>query len=244
MFEQQTATATKTRGLPGTAQLTGFANQLANEMIRKIGADEDNYREKFVASQTDNGVMDRLVKELVDINALNSAFLQETDVDILEKMLKSQQSKRSRLKSLPMTFDNYRGLASGAIAELVLRDILGKPKATVNGRRPAGVLDYTDEEIERYKTDQEALRRELRNVQSKKSIAKSKTDFSEDNERWQKLLDAEALLKSLRLPIHRVVDKTGEQLKAELDGRDINDLKAAEARDLLKKLLEQAGGEA
>jgi hypothetical protein len=39
-----------------------------------------------------------------------------------------------------------------------------------------------------------------------------------------------------------VVDKTGEQLKAELGDKDIDSLKAADAKALLKKLLEAAGG--
>ena len=41
-----------------------------------------------------------------------------------------------------------------------------------------------------------------------------------------------------------IVDKTGEQLKAELGDKDIDSLKAADAKALLKKLLEAASGEA
>lgn len=110
----------------------------------------------------------------------------------------------------------------------------------------SGSVEYTAEELEVFKNDQEALKREIRNVQSKKSIMKSKADFSEEDERWIQLLGAEDMLKGMRVGGGTVktvvVDKTGEQLKAELGDKDIDSLKAADAKALLKKLLEAASG--
>ena len=160
-------------------------------------------------------------------------------------MLKSQQSKRSRSKNKVMTLDNYRNLMSGAVSELLIRQAMGKAKSSMGYRRASGSVEYTAEELEIFKNDQEALKREIRNVQSKKSIMKSKADFTEEDERWGQLLAAEETLKGMRVGggiKTVVVDKTGEQLKAELGDKDIDSLKAADAKALLKKLLEAAGG--
>lgn len=162
-------------------------------------------------------------------------------------MLKSQQSKRSRSKNKVMTIDNYRNLMAGAVSELLIRQAMGKAKSSMGYRRASGSVEYTAEELEVFKNDQEALKREIRNVQSKKSIMKSKEGFSEEDERWQLLLAAEETLKSIRVTTGTrtvIVDKTGEQLKAELGDKDIDSLKAADAKALLKKLLEAASGEA
>ncbi len=244
----ETAT-TNNRSLAGTAQLTSIANSIVAEVMKKADADAENYREKIVDSQTDNNVMDDLVRELYDIKSVDDAFLKELDEATLNAMLKSQQSKRSRNKSKTMTLENYRSLMAGAVAELLLRQAMGKPKSSLGYRRASGSIEYTAEELENFKNDQEALRREIRNVQSKKSIMKNKADFNEEDERWVQLLTAEVQLKSMRIGGRGtktvIVDKTGDVLKAELGDTDINSLKAADAKELLKKLLAQAsGGEA
>ncbi|HZK25110.1 MAG TPA: hypothetical protein VFC74_06950 [Oscillospiraceae bacterium] len=250
MFEESTSenTPVGTKSLEGTAQLTSIANTIAQELIKTISSDVETHGEMFEKSKEDHNAMDDLVKALYDLSVVETEFLKELGEDVLNGMLKSQQSKRSRSKGKTMTIENYRNMMSGAIAELLLRDVLGKPKAATGYRRASGSLEYSDEEIEMYRNDQDLLRRELRNVQSKKSIEKRKEDFSEESERWKQLIVAEDILKSMRVGGTSsrtvIVDKTGEQLKAELGDRDVNDLKAAEAKALLKKLLEAAGGEA
>jgi hypothetical protein len=92
-------------------------------------------------------------------------------------MLKSQQSKRSRAKSKAMTLDNYTTLLTAAIAEDIIREIYNKPKSAGGFHRAAGTVDYTIDQLQALHDDQEALRKEIRNVQSKKSIMKSKNPF-------------------------------------------------------------------
>ena len=243
-------TTTGSRILAGTAQLTSIANNIVAEVLKKASADAETYKERIVASQSDHDAMDALIQELYDLKSVDVTFLKELDEDTQNAMLKSQQSKRSRTKGKTMTMDNYRNLMAGGVAELLIRQATGKAKTASGTRRRSGKIVYTAEELEELKKDQDEVRRELRNVQSKKSIAKRKADFSEDSERWQQLLEAEAQLKSIRISGVRgtktvVVDKTGEILKAELGDTDVNSLKAADAKALLKKLLEQAsGGEA
>lgn len=239
--EKRTAGA---RGLKGTAQLVGISNAIAQENINKITAAPETYEEIFENSKIDHNYMDILINELTDLSAVVVPILDELEEDNLEKMLRSQQSKRSRTKSMPMTLDNYRAMMSAGVAELLLRRALGRPKMSSSLRRTPGCLTYTDEELAMYADDQELLRRELRNVQSKKSITKSKEDFSEESKRWVDLLEAERQLKSIRTALPRRVgsnrvDKTKEQLKEMLGDKAVTDLKAAEARDLISKLLEE-----
>lgn len=247
MFAANTneSTTTGARSLAGTAQLTSIANTISQELINKISTDTETYGEQFENSKTDHNAMDSLINNMMDLSTVETEFLKELDEETLNSMLKSQQSKRSRSKNKVMTIDNYRNLMSGAVSELLIRQAMGKAKSSMGYRRAPGSVEYTAEELEMFKNDQEALKREIRNVQSKKSIMKSKTDFSEEDERWGQLLAAEETLKGMRVGggvKTVVVDKTGEQLKAELGDKDIDSLKAADAKALLKKLLEAASG--
>ncbi len=246
MFAENTneTATTNNRSLAGTAQLTSLANSIVAEVMKKADADAENYQEKIVASQTDNNAMDELIRELYDLSSTDVEFLKALDEEVQNSMLKSQQSKRSRNKNKTMTLENYRSLMSGAVAELLLRQAMGKPKSSLGYRRASGSLEYTDEELENFKNDQEALRREIRNVQSKKSIMKNKADFNEENERWIKLLEVEDQLKSLRVGGTRVktvvVDTTKEKLLEELGDKEVDSLKSADMKELLKKLLSGA----
>lgn len=238
-------TTTGARSLAGTAQLTSIANTISQDLINKISAETETYGEQFENSKTDHNAMDALINSMTDLSTVEAEFLKELDEETLNSMLKSQQSKRSRSKNKVMTLDNYRNLMDGAISELLIRQVLGKAKTSMGYRRASGSVEYTAEELEVFKNDQEALKREIRNVQSKKSIMKSKADFTEEDERWTQLIAAEETLKGMRIGggvKTVVVDKTGEQLKAELGDKDIDSLKAADAKALLKKLLEAAGG--
>lgn len=236
-------TTTNNRSLAGTAQLTSLANGIAAEVLKKVDADAETYKERIVDSQTDNNVMDDLIRELYDLESVDVNFLKELDEKTLNAMLKSQQSKRSRTKGKTMTMDNYRNLMAGSAAELLLRQVMGKPKSSLGYRRASGSIEYTAEELEAFKNDQDALKREIRNVQSKKSIMKSKADFDETAERWVQLLAAEESLKSLRVGGTRVktvvVDTTKEKLLEELGDKEVDSLKSADMKELLKKLLEE-----
>ena len=137
-----------------------------------------------------------------------------------------------------MTMDNYRTMMVGALSENLIRIAANKPKSAVGNRHASGKVDYTAEELEALAADQDKLKKEIRNVQSKKSIMKSKEGFSEEDERWQALLVAEEQLKGLRVDSVKVVtvDTTKTALAEMLGDVDVNSMKAADA----KKLIEQA----
>ena len=243
--ESNNTVTTNGRGLAGTAQLTEIASRLTNDVIAQLNENIDEHMELFKASQREHSAMDTLIEEMVDFNTVDYDFIYQLDDKTVDGMLKSQQSKRSRCKSKAMTMDNYKSMMTAAIAEKIIRLATGKTKNAVGVRRGTGTVTFSDEELEALRVDQEQLKKELRNVQSKKSIMKSKADFSEDDERWQALLVAEEQLKSIRVSTRGTkvveVDTTKEKLEEAFEGIDlenIGSMKAADSKALLAKLAE------
>lgn len=239
---------TNARSLPGTAELTSIASAAAHNMVKAMEDDIENYRPRIQKSAVDSKELDAIIDEFrpyCDIEDDN--ILRHLDDDAVESMLKSQQSKRSRAKSKAMTLDNYITLLTAAIAEDIIRGLYNKPKTAGGFQRTAGTVDFTGAQLEMLAADQEALRREIRNIQSKKSIMKSKADFSESDERWLSLLKAEQQLKDLRVGGHTAhvveVDKTKDALSELLAGKDISKMKAAEAHELLERIAAMTAGD-
>lgn len=231
-------TTISNRGLTGTAQLTSVASNIAAEIIRIMNDDIEEYADSIKSSQTDNNAMDTLIDKVYALGTVDVDFLKELDEQTIDGMLKSQQSKRSRCKSKTMTMDNYRALMTGAIAENLIRLATGKEKHA-GARRMAGSLEYTIEQLQELSEDQEKLRKEIRNVQSKKSIMKSKADFDENDERYQQLLKVEQQLKDMRVGTsteYVEVDTTKNSLTELLADKDLHNMKAADAKELLEQI--------
>jgi len=227
--------AANARSLAGTAQLTNLSTNIANSVIKTVESDFDTYKELVTKSKVDHNAMDQLICTAYDLSAVDITFLTELDETTVENMLKSQQSKRSRSKGKVMTMDNYRAMMTGAIAENLIRLSTGKSKGSSGLNRANGSLEYTVDQLAELTGDQEKLRKEIRNVQSKKSIMKSKEDFNEDDLRWQALLVAEEQLKGLRTETKTVVvDDTKNALTALFDGLDPSTLTDDELRVLLQ----------
>lgn len=228
------------RNLAGTAQLTSVANELVAKCISELNDNLDTYRDEFAASQKDHSAMDALLAKLIDFDTIDVEFIKELDETVVDGMLKSQQSKRSRAKGKVMTMDNYKSMMSGAIAENLIRKATGKVKSAGGARRMSGSVDFTAEQLEALQADQEQLKKELRNVQSKKSIMKSKADFSEEDERWQALLVAEEQLKSIRVTTGGTkvvkVDETKEKLAEMLSEVDTDRMRASDVKDMLAQV--------
>lgn len=243
LFHNETKETTNARALSGTAELTRISNNAAVNIIRSMEEQIDVYRERIAKSANDSKEMDTLLDEFrpwCDIEEDHP--LRHLDDATVEGMLKSQQSKRSRTKSKTMTLDNYCTLMTATIAESLLREMYNKPKSSAFGSRRSSTVDYTPAELEAFAADQESLRREIRNVQSKKSIMKSKADFDESSEQWMALLKAEQMLKDLRVNASVVeVDHTKDKLKELLAGKDIEHLKATDSKELLSIIADMIG---
>ena len=238
-------TTTNARNLAGTAQLTTVANELVAECIKKLNDNLDEYREDFEASKHDHNAMDALLAKLIDYDTVDVEFIKELEEATVDGMLKSQQSKRSRAKSKAMTLDNYKSMMAGAIAENLIRKATGKVKSAGGARRMSGSVDFTAEQLEELKEDQDRLKKEIRNVQSKKSIMKSKADFSEEDPRWQALLVAEEQLKAIRVSTGRTqvvkVDETKDALTEKLADVDLEHMNAKDSKALLAQIKDMLG---
>ena len=142
-------TTSITRGLPGTAELTALSNQYARHIIETMDADAEAYTERIQDSTVDAATLDRLIIELIPEDYEEQAkFLVDLSESNIDSLLKSQQSKRSRCKSKPMTLDNYQTLMSAAIAEFLIRKITNREKSAGFGINRAGVVGYTIEQLE------------------------------------------------------------------------------------------------
>jgi Mg2+ and Co2+ transporter CorA len=225
--------------LSSTANLTRISTDIAREILKRAEADAEKYQTKIVESQKSHDVMDQLIKDTYDLTSVDIEFLKAESEEVLDRMIKSQQSKRSRAKSKEMTLDNYITMLTGAVAENLLRIAANKPKSAGGGGARRRTVTYSEEELEALANDPEALRRALRNVQSKKSIYKSKADFDPESERWQELLKAEEQLKAIRdgqtIEAEKAIEKTS-QLEEMLASVDPKDLKAADAKDMLESI--------
>lgn len=233
--------ATNVRTLSGTQELTRISGNIAVNIIRSMEEQIDVYRERIAKSATDSKEMDKLLDEFrpwTDID--EDSILRNLDDETVEGMLKSQQSKRSRTKSKAMTLDNYTTLMTASIAESLLRELYNKPKSAAFGNRRGGTVDYTPAQLEAFEADQEALRREIRNIQSKKSIMKSKAEFDETSEQWMALLKAEQMLKDLRVGGSHAtiveVDHTKNKLEEMLNEVDLEHLKDGDSKELLNAI--------
>lgn len=238
LFANSTNQKGTSRGnqLDNTANLTRISTDIAVEILKR--AEAEHYQAKIVESQKSHDVMDQLINEIYDLTTVDIEFL-KAESEVLDRMIKSQQSKRSRAKSKEMTLDNYITMLTGAVAENLLRIAAGKPKSAGGGGARRGTVTYSEEELEAFKNDPEALKRAIRNVQSKKSIDKSKADFDPESERWQELLKAEEQLKAIRdgqtIEAEKAIEKTN-QLEEMLATIDPKDLKAADAKDMLESI--------
>ena len=225
--------------LGSTAELTRISTEIAREILKRAEADAEQYQAKIVESQKSHDTMDALINEIYDLKQVDIEFLKAESEEVLDRMIKSQQSKRSRAKSKEMTFENYLTMLTGAVAENLLRIAVNKPKSAGGGGARRGTVSYSEEELEAFKHDPEALKRAIRNVQSKKSIYKSKADFDPESERWQELLATEEQLKAIRdgqtIEAEKAIEKTN-QLEEMLATVDISSLKATDAKEMLDSI--------
>lgn len=254
--------STVRRQLEGSTQLTSLSTEIATKVLDTAMADKTKLA-LIAASQTDMNVLDQLVTENYDLQSVNVEFLTKLDASTIDGLLKSNMSKRSHCKSKEMTMDNYKSMMAGLIAELLLRQATGNEKGkafgTVGSRGTTEL--FSDEALATLAADQEDLRREIRNLQSKKSILKKKLlaskaedkefvgtedEYFNTSDQWKLLCDIEDQLFSIRIDGVRgarstktvIVDTTKNVLTEKLADIDISNLKAADA----KKLLEEIAG--
>lgn len=233
------------KGLEATARLTMIAANVASGILKGIEKNEtDETKAAVQASMQSHDAMDKLINDECDLAGVNVEFLKDLSDDELDRMIKSQQSKRSRSKSKVMTLENYKSMMIGAIAEGLLRIVTGKGKSSVGFSNRTSEVVFSETDLDRLSMDQEELRKAIRNIQSKKSIMKSKANYDESSDRWQQLLVAEEQLKSIRTtsaPIVKIVDEKSSKINELLADVDVEKLKAGDSKDLLATIKQLLG---
>lgn len=218
-----------TRILPGSAELTTQAFAIASDIMQNINDNVDEFGEDFEASKSDSNAMDRIISNSPMYARADVAWLKEHTDETLAGMLKSNQSKRSRLKTKVMTVNNYKSLLTAAISEMLVRKATNTPKSVRSAS--SGTCDFSPEAIEKLAADQDDLRREIRNQQSKISIAKKRAgDDFETDERFIALKAGLEQLMSVRVAAERANSSWRKELK-----RVQNDIIIAMTADGLKK---------
>lgn len=243
LFTNGATTNSNSRTLNGTSELNSLAATYVNEFMNALNDIDDDRMEAVEASKTDNSEMDKLVQELTNVADVDTTSLVDAvgtdDEHIPNKLLASVQSKRSRLKGKDMTIDNYKSLVQAAISEYILREAFDMKKNAARGGA-GSVVSYSEEELQALAADQEALKKAIRNIQSRKCIMKGKVGFDENSEQWLALLEVEEQLKAQRIStrVVRQADTTKKDVQAALEGVDFGSLK----KDELKSLLENIAG--
>lgn len=232
--------------LEKTAQLTSHAMRIANDVLQQVANYEgteptvDELTAMIKESMTDHDKMDELIELFVELQYEKVDYLKSESEDTINKMIKSQQSKRSRSKAKVMTMENYRSMLTGAVAENLLRMASGKPKFVISGVNGEISL-YSDDELQKLANSPGELARVIRNVQSKKSIAKHKAGFTVESPRWKQLLALEEQLKDARDGItpKSINNEVIKQLKERLANvDDVNNLKGNDAKAMLAAMME------
>ncbi len=185
------------RGIPGAAILKSAATDLAVKIMSKIPDASANGDEEFLQmikdSQTSVQVLDNLVKQECGDALVNADVAQFGEVEV-QKLLKSNQSNRSRRKNMPMTQTNYMEYLTAACAEWIIRESCGITKSATPFGSGRAAMVINDETIAQLAEDQDALGRAIRNMQSKKSTYKAK---NQDREGWEQDPEYVELLEQL-----------------------------------------------
>lgn len=231
--------------LDHTARLTQQSADLAREVIQITQKQEEVNKAHFAMliqqSMKDHDMMDNLIEQTIKLDEEDVDYLKSSDDGLIERMIKSQQSKRSRSKGKVMTMDNYIVMLTGAIAENLLRIASNKPK-NATGFTSSGLVLFSAAALEDLEKDKDKLGKAIRNIQSKKSIARSKRDFDETGEKWLNLLEAEAQLKAIRgessdAGTNAKIVVTAYNIKELLRNKDVNMLKGPETKALLAEIM-------
>lgn len=240
-FTNATTDSKKHGALNGTATLTAQASVVVTDIFDKLDANFEAYADLFEDSKLKHSSMDELINKLTNnLDDYDISFVDAFDDADITQMLKSQASKRSRLKGKEMTMDNYANMLNAAVSEDMLRKAIGKAKAA--GRH--GVSHgYSDEYVEALLEDQNEIRRELRNIQSKQcSLRKKHPDDYAELDEYKKLEEVAETLKASRVASNAPRVSKLNNIKEALNV-DAENLDLAEALELLNTIKTMAGGD-
>ena len=139
--------STGSRALPGAALVQQLDTSMATEIMGKIPQGDDEFLSEVKASQSSTAAMDDLVIKYCGEGLKNDEIAQ-LDTEDAKKILKSNQSSRSRRKNMAMTQANYVELLISAIAENIVRESCNMHKsANPFGENARRAMEITPETV-------------------------------------------------------------------------------------------------
>lgn len=168
-FEQleTTTTSPKARTIAVTPQLNGIAQTRAVEFI-KLGSTFPERANKVVAGDTAE-LHALLVENFESQIDADSQILKGLDDDVLDRLLESRRSDRSKARSKTNQMDGLLKFVSAMYAELMIRNITGKPFSGSSS-------DVLDE------ADNDAVSRKIKSLQSKACRLRKTAPFVPDDQ--------------------------------------------------------------
>lgn len=260
----QTADNSK-KAIPGSVALVTLADEQAAEFVAAnitcSAGMTPEFKLRLQAGMNNNDTLDMLLEELQPIGKIASSaqwaeVAEATTDEDRVKLLKSQQSKRCRQLKIfkeRQSLPTLKQVVSAAYAEMILREMMGKAKVSRSESVRLGGNVLTDAMREQFTNDQEALKKAIRNVQSKKTGLKKQG--LEGSEQWDELVAFENDLKSIRVSgsrvstvvEYRVDEETAakaaayDELVAMMQAKNTDKMKAADNKALLAAIHEVLG---
>lgn len=260
----QTADNSK-KAIPGSVALVTLADEQAAEFVAAnitcSAGMTPEFKLRLQAGMNNNDTLDMLLEELQPIGKIASSaqwaeVAEATTDEDRVKLLKSQQSKRCRQLKIfkeRQSLPTLKQVVSAAYAEMILREMMGKAKVSRSESVRLGGNVLTDAMREQFTNDQEALKKAIRNVQSKKTGLKKQG--LEGSEQWDELVAFENDLKSIRVGgsrvstvvEYRVDEETAakaaayDELVAMMQAKNTDKMKAADNKALLAAIHEVLG---
>jgi hypothetical protein len=166
VFEAEPSTESKSRQLELTPELVAKANTRAQELMLSVTKQPELH--ELANRMVDEGNVNDLL-ELISIIypsetiKSDAQFMVGADSKELDRMLESRRSDRSKSKKagLRQSANNTKTYIASMYAELMIRDVTGKP---YTGSTSSLSLDVDD-----LKEDRDKLDRKIKSLQSKKS---------------------------------------------------------------------------
>lgn len=226
--------STTSRALAQTASLTAYSDSLARALIVDAKKDEAN-ADLIKASFTTAAAQDTLIELFCGV--LSTDTIVDADEDTLKKLLASQQSKRSRSKGKDMTLSNYISMMSAAIAETVIRTVMGKPRGASATAGSSATTPLSDGDLSVYADDLDLANRRIRSLQSWKSTHK----HLEGTIEWDCVVENIQKLQDLRPSTTTVKvikeDPRIQAVREQMKDVDISKLNKSEKDALLQDIL-------
>lgn len=202
-LENVTNETASDRRIEMTPQLVGLSNTRATEIIRFVGNNPETFSlAEAVKNEGKAEDLFKLIETCVDETKFQDDVQEFTGLEdsIYDRLLESRRSDRSKTKSKGLNqMKNLHSFISAGYAEMLVRAAWNKPYQATG----------TEINMNDLASDQDALNRKIRSLQSKQTrLGKTAPFVPEDARALEEVRNEIERLKSLRVGSGQVSSKT------------------------------------